>query len=164
MCLILHDAESIAKNHGRNERRQTFVCHYLDWMDTEIRNSWEGLGSIVMVSRDRDHPGPKSKVETHYYITSLSGCSAELMQQYIRHHWQIENSCHWVLDTLLREDHNQVRKHNAAKNLSTLRRIALNMLKQAPDNSKRSRPKSLPKKQLRVANDESYLEELLSLV
>jgi hypothetical protein len=38
------------------------------------------------------------------------------------------------------------------------------MLKKAPDNSTRSRPKSLPKKQLRMANDEIYLENALSLV
>jgi predicted transposase YbfD/YdcC len=156
--------ESIVKKHGRNERRQTVVCHYLDWMDPEIRASWKNLGSIVMVSRDRDHGGEKSKVETHYYITSLSDCCAEKIQKYIRNHWLIENSCHWVLDTLFREDHNQTRKRNAAKNLGTMRRIGLNLLKQAPDNSKRARPKSLPKKQLRMANDESYLESPLSLV
>jgi|GEM_PF-1338431 len=156
--------ESIVKKHGRNERRQTVVCHYLDWMDPEIRALWKNLGSIVMVSRDRDHGGEKSKVETHYYITSLSDCCAERIQKYIRNHWLIENSCHWVLDTLFREDHNQTRKRNAAKNLGTMRRIGLNILKQAPDNSKRSRPKSLPKKQLRMANDESYLESSLSLV
>jgi predicted transposase YbfD/YdcC len=157
-------SESIAKSHGRNERRQTVVCRYLDWMDSGIRSSWKNLGSIVMVSRDRDHGGPKSKVETHYYITSLKNCSAEKIQAYIRNHWRIENCCHWVLDTLFREDHNQTREKNAAKNLSTMRRIAQTMLKKASDNSTRSRPKSLPKKQLRMANDEIYLESVLSLV
>ena len=86
------------------------------------------------------------------------------MQKYIRSHWRIENSCHWVLDTLFREDHNQTGKRNAAKNLSTLRRMALNALKGATDRSTRKRPSSLTKKQLRAAHDESYLEEVLSLV
>ncbi len=86
------------------------------------------------------------------------------MQKYIRSHWRIENSCHWVLDTLFREDHNQTGKRNAAKNLGTLRRMALNALKEATDHSKRKRPSSLTKKQLRAAHDESYLEEILSLV
>ncbi len=157
-------SETLAKSHGRMERRQTIVCHYLDWMDKEIRDRWKSLGSIIMVSRDRDHGGEKSKVETHYYITSLTKCTAEKIQSYIRNHWRIENSCHWVLDTLFREDHNQTRMKNAAKNLGTMRRIALNILKLAPDNSTGKRPKSLPKKQLRAANDDAYLEACLSLV
>jgi hypothetical protein len=45
-----------------------------------------------------------------------------------------------------------------------MRRIAHNTLKRAPDHSKRKRPSSLPKKQLRAAQDETYLEQCLSLV
>jgi hypothetical protein len=86
------------------------------------------------------------------------------MQKYISSHGRIENSCHWVLDTLFREDHNQTGNRNAAENLSTLRRMALNALKRATDHSTRKRPRSLLKKQLRAAHDESYLEEILSLV
>jgi hypothetical protein len=37
-------------------------------------------------------------------------------------------------------------------------------LKRATDHSKRKRPSSLTKKQLRAAHDEDYLEEVLSLV
>ena len=117
-----------------------------------------------MVSRDRDHGRPKSKVETHYYITSLKDEKAAQLQTYIRNHWAIENSCHWVLDTLFREDHNQTRQKNGAKNQATMRRIAHNTLKRAPDHSKRKRLSSLPKKQLRAAQDEAYLERCLSLV
>jgi len=157
-------AETIARSHGRNERRQTIACHYLGWMDADIRGAWTGLETLIMVSRDRDHGGPKSKVETHYYITSLKDEKAAQLQTYIRNHWAIENSCHWVLDTLFREDHNQTRQKNGAKNQSTMRRIAHNTLKRAPDHSKRKRPSSLPKKQLRAAQDETYLEQCLSLV
>jgi len=89
---------------------------------------------------------------------------AKKMQKYIRDHWRIENSCHWVLDTLFREDHNQTSKRDAAKNPGTLRHVALNALKRAIDHSKRKRPSSLTKKQLRAAQDENYLEEVLSLV
>jgi hypothetical protein len=73
-------------------------------------------------------------------------------------------SCHWVLDTLFREDHNQTRHKTGAKNQSTMRRIAHNTLKKAPDPHHRKRPSSLPKKQLRAAHDEAYLEKCLSLV
>jgi hypothetical protein len=71
----------------------------------------------------------------------------------------------WIgLDTLFREEHNHTRQKNSAKNNSTMRRIAQNTLKCAPDHSKRKRLSSLPKKQLRAAHDETYLEQCLSLV
>ena len=67
-----------------------------------------------------------------------------------------------MLDTLFREDHNQTGQKNAAKNLATMRRMALNILKLVAPEGKRA--KSLPKRQLRAAHDEDYLEERLSLV
>jgi predicted transposase YbfD/YdcC len=98
------------------------------------------------------------------YTCLLCGVkSYELMQEFCEIR-PIENSCHWVLNTLFRKDHNQTRQKNGAKNHSTMRRIAHNTLKRAPDHSKRKRPGSLSKKQLRAAQYETYLELLLSLV
>ena len=37
---------------------------------------------------------------------------------------------HWVLDMGFREDESRVRKGNGAENLSILRRLAMNLLKQ----------------------------------
>jgi predicted transposase YbfD/YdcC len=156
-----HEEEK--KNRGRLEKRQTVVCHYLDWMSSEIRDAWKGLACIIMVIRNVKDRDGKWRSETHYYMSSLKKTKAAKIQKYIRSHWRIENSCHWVLDTLFREDHNQTGKRNSAKNLSTLRRIALNALKQASDHTTRKRPSSLTKKQLRAAHDEDYLEEILSL-
>lgn len=152
------------KNRGRLEKRSTIVCHNLDWMDAKIRSAWQGLACIILVQRQVLLKSGEWRTEVHYYISSLKGVKAKRMQKYIRDHWRIENSCHWILDTLFREDHNQTGKRNAAKNLGTLRRIALNALKRATDHSKRKRPSSLTKKQLRAAHDEDYLEEVLSLV
>jgi predicted transposase YbfD/YdcC len=65
---------------------------------------------------------------------SISSLPAEAKQSFqgrtTRGHWGIENSVHWVLDVAFREDESRVRSGNGAENLSTLRRIALNMLKQ----------------------------------
>ena len=156
--------EEEVMNRGRLEKRQTIVCQDLSWMDAEIRAAWKGINCIILVVRKvRDRLGNWT-CETHYYMSSLKKVDAEKIQQYIRSHWRIENSCHWVLDTLFREDHNQTGKRNAAKNLGTLRRIALNSLQKATDHSTRKKPSSLTKKQLRAAHDESYLEEVLSLV
>ena len=154
--------ETLGKQHGRIEKRQVVVCNNLDWMESSIRGAWKGLGSIIMVSRWSDLGNGKTRSETSYYMSSLSDTHAEIIQGYIRNHWDIENGCHWVLDTLFREDHNQTGQKNAAKNLATMRRMALNILKLVAPEGKRA--KSLPKRQLRAAHDEDYLEERLSLV
>jgi hypothetical protein len=69
---------------------------------------------------------------------------------------------HWVLDAIYREDHNQTLDRNAAANLGTLRRMSLNAHNRMPAEGKK--PKSLPKRELRAAQDEAYLEKLLSLM
>ena len=72
------------------------------------------------------------------------------MLDYIRGHWRTENSCHWVLDAIYREDHNKTRDRNAAANQSVMRRMALNAHNLTPFEGKKR--KSLPKRELRAAS------------
>jgi predicted transposase YbfD/YdcC len=48
----------------------------------------------------------------------------------VRAHWAIENSFHWVLDAVFKKDNNRTQERNSVRNLASLRRIALNLLKQ----------------------------------
>ena len=74
------------------------------------------------------------------------------MLAYIRGHWAIENRCHWVLDAIYREDHNQTRDRNSAANHSILRRMALNAHNRMPGTGKSRN--SLPKREMRAALDQ----------
>ena len=56
--------------------------------------------------------------------------TAETYGQRKRSHWLIEKSLHWCLDIAFNEDQSRMRKGYAAENMSILRHMCLNMLKQ----------------------------------
>ncbi|WP_460926108.1 ISAs1 family transposase, partial [Novispirillum itersonii] len=59
-----------------------------------------------------------------------------------RAHWAVENSLHWVLDVVFDEDRARNRKDHGPENLTTLRKLALNILNRArPDISVRRKRK-----------------------
>jgi len=155
-------AQTQESGHDRTETRRIMVCHNLDWMDQDVRKEWKQLACVIMVHRHTLLAAGKTRSETAYYMSSLRDVRAPQLLGYIRGHWGIENRCHWVLDAVCREDHNQTRHRVAAKNLGTLRRIALNAHNLVKPESRK--PKSLPKRELRAAQDRSYLEKLLSLM
>ena len=75
-----------------------------------------------------------------------------------RYHWAVENSLHWVLDVIFREDEARIRIGHAAQNMAILHQFALNILKK--DASKGS----LRTKRYKAALDISFLEQLLDQV
>jgi predicted transposase YbfD/YdcC len=150
--------QSVEKSHGRIVSRNVIVNHRLEWMSEEIRGKWRNINRLIMVeSHSSKLEEVKETREIRYYISSLKSSASE-QQQRIRQHWSIENSCHWVLDTAFREDHNQTYQGNAAKNLSTVRRIVMNLLK-----IDKTYNKSTPKKRMRALLDKKYREQLFSL-
>jgi predicted transposase YbfD/YdcC len=68
-------------------------------------------------------------VTLRYFISSWDA-TAQTFLKAIRQHWQIENGLHWVLDIAFREDESRIRKDHAPANISLLRHISLNLLKQ----------------------------------
>jgi predicted transposase YbfD/YdcC len=68
---------------------------------------------------------------THsFYISSLLSNDAKLFASGIRGHWSIENNLHWVKDVILKEDTTKHKKGSAAKNMSILRNIAINVFRE----------------------------------
>ena len=152
-------SQTVEKSHDRHTTQTVLSSNFLDWMDSDIRSKWPSLKNIIVVENETIEV-KSNKVrarEKRYYISSCD-LKAKDLQRAIRLHWGIENQCHWVLDTCFREDHNQTRSGNAAKNMSAARRIVLNILK-----ADQSLKKSLPKKRLHALLDIKYREKLLNL-
>lgn len=113
------------KGHGRHEMRRVTVMKNVGCI-TEA-DDWKGLRSIVMVERERT-VGDRTSRETAYYLSSLA-LSAAVMEKRIRAHWSVENSLHWSLDVVFREDSSRVRSRTGAANLTQVRKLALSLLK-----------------------------------
>jgi predicted transposase YbfD/YdcC len=50
----------------------------------------------------------------------------------IRSHWAIENSLHWVMDMMCRDDECRVRTDHAPANFATIKHMAINLLRRPP--------------------------------
>ena len=142
--------------HGREEIR-----HYLMLSDIQERidsgKKWMNLQSVGMVEYIRKVNG-KTKVETRYYISSLTD-NAKLLGESVRSHWSIENSLHWVLDVALREDDCRIRKDNAPQNFAVLRHIAVNAV-----GKEKSQKLGIKNKQVCAGWDNEYLEKILECI
>lgn len=146
------------KGHGREEKRVVLATDALGWIDKLERESWLGLGSFICVeSHRKDLATGQSSIEKRYYLSSHEP-EAEPLQKFIRQHWGIENSCHWILDVVWDEDGSRIRKENAAENVALLRKMALNLLK--ADTTVKD---TIRGKRLQAAFDEKILEQFLSL-
>src|SRR5215467_13609790 len=68
--------------------------------------------------------------ETRFYVTSLLWV-ASLLGPAIRAHWMVENGLHWVMDMMFRDDECRIRTDHAPANFTTIKHIALNLLRRA---------------------------------
>jgi predicted transposase YbfD/YdcC len=114
-------------DHGRIETRKTTVIHDVDWL--QQRHDWPGLKAVVMVESVRE-TGGKTESETRFYLTSLA-MLAVLLGPIVRRHWAVENSLHWVMDMIFRDDECRVRTDHAPANFCTIKHMAQNLLRKA---------------------------------
>jgi predicted transposase YbfD/YdcC len=149
----LSQHQSVDKGHGRLETRSVWTSAELDWMTG--RKRWKGLRSIVMVERERQ-VGAETSTERAYYLSSHE-LSADDAGRWVRGHWSIENSLHWVLDVVFDEDHCRIRDRRASQNFALLRKLALTLLK----NEKSDAKKSVARKRKRAGWDHDYLFQVL---
>jgi len=146
--------QTIEKSHGRVETRRYWQSTDLDWF--QDRPLWKGLQSIGMVESIRKVKG-KSSIERRFFLSSLP-LNAKKLAKSIRGHWGVENALHWCLDVTFGEDDSRARTKNAAQNVATLRRIALNLIKKTPLKKISQRQRLLA-----AALDPDFLKKLLGI-
>jgi predicted transposase YbfD/YdcC len=146
------------KDHGRIETRRCVVSHDVSWMRSNRRYPGEyrftKLAALAMVEASREVAGRPS-IERRYDIAAPPLDPAYLAQA-VRAHWRIENSLHWVLDVVFREDFSRLHKGHGAANMALVRHFALNLVRTAPDR------RSLKTRRNRASWDPHYLQALLA--
>jgi predicted transposase YbfD/YdcC len=146
---ITHDVD-----HGRLERRSHAVSGNVAWL-IERHPAWKTVNSIGVIEAWRDVNGVES-TEKRYYVSSLPA-DPKLFAYAARAHWGIENSLHYILDVVFREDRIKIRCGNSPENLNTIRKIALTLAKHD------TTPKRSTRKKLKMMGWSSdYLESLLN--
>jgi predicted transposase YbfD/YdcC len=84
---------------------------------------------ITRTTRRNDGSHPHTDIA--YAVTSLPAENAGPAQlaAWVRGHWTVENSLHWVRDVTLGEDLSQVRTGNGPRVMASLRNLAISMLR-----------------------------------
>lgn len=152
-AMVYSHHQSIEKEHGRVEKRTCFVLPlmYLH----QFKMKWKGLQSLVLIESERFYQG-QTTTEQRYYISSLPP-EAKQIATAVRQHWSVENSLHWCLDVVFKEDQSRVRIGEAPENFSLLRKIALICLKKET-----SLKRGIQTKRLKAAWDSDYLLKVLA--
>jgi len=96
----------------------------------------------------------KIEQETRFYITSLL-LVASALAPLIRDHWAVENSLHWVLDMVFRDDECRIRKDHAPANFTTIKHMTSNLMRNATGKH------SMRLKRKAAAWDDEYLARLV---
>ena len=113
----------IEKNRGRTELRTVTVSNDLEGISKE----WIGVKQLISIERIVDRQRKKTK-EMAYFISSKNS-NAFKYKEGIRLHWEIENSLHYVKDVTLKEDASKIVTRNAPQNLSTIKNISINIMR-----------------------------------
>jgi len=148
---ISHD-ETVDGDHGRIETRNYTVIHNVDWLNET--HHWPGLKSVIMVESTRETEG-KIEQETRFYLTSLAWLASQA-GPVVRSHWAVENSLHWVMDMLFRDDECRIRTQHAPANFTTLKHMAHNLIRRAPGKD------SLRLRRKTAAWDDDFLVSLIA--
>ncbi len=151
--------------HGRREQRSCWCLDATKGDFPEALRQWPGLRSVIMIERERrtSQNAPESGTrwseptrERHFYLSSLEP-DAERIADAVREHWGIENSLHWTLDMVFDEDRCRIRKDNAAINMTMLRHLTLNLVRQD-----KTSKLGIKVKLHRAGWDEDYMLRLLT--
>lgn len=140
------------KGHGREERRMYVQLPVPEEISSQ--HEWTELKTIGVAMLTTVKNG-KTTSDVRYFISSLKMGVKEFARA-VRGHWAIENSCHWVLDMVFREDDSRIRQRRIRESFTWLNKFTLSLLKQHPAKQ------SIAMKRRRCSWNEEFLWEVMT--
>ena len=107
---------TVSRSKGRNrwETRELKVFPAKAWFRG---TPWENLiKTVLRLERTIYKRDPKTGLcnkttEIVFWVSSADGVTPETWNEWIRHHWRIENGSHYVRDVAFAEDASRIRKN-----------------------------------------------------
>ena len=115
----------LEKSHSKIIKREYYMTNDISWL-TNYKD-WNKLKAVGYERKIIESANNKN-IEERFFIVSFNN-NIEVFADAVRKHWGVENNLHAPLDIVFREDENTTLEKNGARNLSILRRIALNIIK-----------------------------------
>lgn len=153
-CVNYTQHQGCESGHHRIESRTLWRFPAMQVFSPQQQLEWAGLQSLVVVHTER-RLWNRVTSEVRFFLSSLAE-DAQAFAGYIRSHWGIENQLHWCLDVVFSEDACRIRKDHAPHNISVLRRLALNLLRQESSKA------SLSMKRYRAGLDDQFMLKILA--
>ena len=141
---------------GRTEKRTCQIISDLTFLDG--KEKWADLNCVFRIERSREFKKSGKKTEQISYYISSREPNAELLNNCVRAHWNIENCLHWQLDVSFGEDRSRKNKGNSAINFASINRISLNLI-----SLEKTSKKSKKVKRLQSAWNPEYRELVLKI-
>ena len=115
------------KTHSKFIKREYYMSNHINWI-TNYKD-WKNIKSIGYEKKTVESiNSDKKTIEERFFIISFEN-DIKTFADAVRKHWGIENNLHAPLDIVFKEDNNTTLEKNGARNLSILKRIALNIIK-----------------------------------
>ena len=140
--------------HHRIEQRCFISVPAKRVFNSSQLKQWAGLQTLIVEQSSRQLWN-KTTHSTRFFLSSLAADFAHFPNS-IRSHWGVENQLHWCLDVIFSEDDSRIRKDHAPRNMTILRRLALNLLRQDTSSG------SLKMKRYQAGLNNNFLLRILS--
>lgn len=115
------------KSHSKLIKREYYMTNNINWITNY--KEWKNIKSIGYEKKTIESINSSKKtIEERFFIISFEN-DVKTFADAVRKHWGVENNLHAPLDIVFKEDNNTTLEKNGARNLSVLKRIALNILK-----------------------------------
>jgi predicted transposase YbfD/YdcC len=140
-------------DHGRLETRFHGITGDVAWL-IALHPTWKSVKSVGIIDSAREI-GDKTSFERRYYVSSLAA-DPVVFAVSGRGHWGIENSLHYVLGVMYREDAAWLKSGDGSENYAYFRKIGMTVVwaDRESEDSIKSRVKQM-------AWSDDYLERLL---